>query len=309
MNTQLFDFINKYTGEPGVGNTDLNKGQCVGLVSVWMDVLGIAHEWGNAKDLLANADSSKFDIIFNDPKDLNQFPLPGAILVWDDTWGNGDGHTGVVVKADGSSVDAFEQNNPAGHAPETVHHNSYAGVLGWLQPKQVSAADETLPVKKFDFENMRTKCDAFDPMAAAGYKSLGDIDAKVKALNESVQNEKKNTQDVEKELADSKIFASEQLESLRKVALDDSNLGKRNVELGQENNDLLAAIQGHYKLLDARDEQSFIKAVKALKAPHEELVKQVVPTMEQLASAAIYKRAPSVKSFLQKLQVFLGRFK
>lgn len=131
----LQDFINKYLGVP-CGNTKENFGQCVGLISLWMDNLGIPHEWGNAKDLLSNADTTKFDVIRNDPNNTNQFPLPGDIMVWDKSWGGGYGHTGVISSANGTSFDCFEQNNPG--APKINHHANYGGVLGWLHPKTSS---------------------------------------------------------------------------------------------------------------------------------------------------------------------------
>ncbi len=134
MALTLQDFITKYTNIPNVGDTDINKGQCVGLIEVWTDNLGLPHTWGNAKDLLANADTTKFQVIKNDPNNTNQFPVPGDVMTWDSTWGNGNGHTGVIVTANGNNFDCFEQNNPTGHTPIINHHNNYSGVLGWLHP-------------------------------------------------------------------------------------------------------------------------------------------------------------------------------
>ena len=128
----LLEFINKYFGVANVGDTDANKGQCVGLIEVWADTYNTAHDWGNAKDLLANADPNSFDIVQNDPTNLNQFPPAGAIMVWGETWGGGEGHTGVVVAANGTSFACFEQNNPTGSAPIINYHPNYSGVLGWL---------------------------------------------------------------------------------------------------------------------------------------------------------------------------------
>jgi len=104
------EFKSKYLGVR-CGNTDQNMGECVGLISLWMDNLHIPHEWGNAKDLLANANTQYVDVIYNDPKDLNQHPVQGDIMVWDKTWGNGFGHTGVVEEATGKDFITFEQNN------------------------------------------------------------------------------------------------------------------------------------------------------------------------------------------------------
>lgn len=127
----LLAFILQYYGIL-CGNTPENKGQCVGLISLWQDRLGISHEWGDAKDLLANADTSKFDVIYNDVNNPNQFPLPGDVLVYGSTWGGGVGHTGVVLIADGNSIILFEQNNPG--AP-IIKREPYNGLLGWLHLK------------------------------------------------------------------------------------------------------------------------------------------------------------------------------
>lgn len=129
----LLNFIQQYYGVL-CGDTSINYGQCVGLIEVWLDRLGLnnPHLYGNAKDLLNNADSSKFDIIKNDITNPNQFPLPGDILVYDKTWGGGYGHTGVVLVADGKSIILFEQNNPS---VPVIKRETYKGLLGWLHPK------------------------------------------------------------------------------------------------------------------------------------------------------------------------------
>lgn len=44
-----------------------------------------------------------------------------------------------------------------------------------------------LPIKKTDFEGMRAKCDAYDPMIVAGYRKLEDIDTKINLINQQKQ--------------------------------------------------------------------------------------------------------------------------
>ena len=132
LQEQLQRFISLYTGAPNVGDTAVNAGECVGLIEVWTDALGLPHTWGNAKDLLADANQLFFDVIYNTP---TNYPVAGDVIVWDETWGNGLGHTGIIVQANVNNCDGFEQNNPPGHAPQIVHHASYAGVKGWLHPK------------------------------------------------------------------------------------------------------------------------------------------------------------------------------
>jgi hypothetical protein len=137
MLISLSDFIPKYTGQPNVGDTPENIGECVGLIEVYNDeCFRYPHIWGNAKDLLANADPKFFDREYNDITNLTQVPPIGAIMVWDGTWGSGKGHTGILVTAIPNSTvfTCFEENNPVGHAPEINMHINYAGVLGWLVP-------------------------------------------------------------------------------------------------------------------------------------------------------------------------------
>jgi surface antigen len=124
----LYVFIAANLGVGNVGDTSVNAGQCVGLVERWLDVNGKKHIWGNAKDLLQQADLKQFKVVRNLP--LNA-PQPGAVIVWDGTWGGGFGHTAVVVAANRNLVVVFEQNNPIGAAPVVATHG-YAGVLGWI---------------------------------------------------------------------------------------------------------------------------------------------------------------------------------
>lgn len=133
-------FINQYFGKTKQGNTPQNLGQCVGLCSLWQDALGAPHEYGNAKDFLNDADKALFDVVTNDPNNYNQFPPVGAIMVWGSSWGNGFGHCGIVVLANGHSFTTFEQNDITNvdltGACEILNHANYSGVLGWLVFKQ-----------------------------------------------------------------------------------------------------------------------------------------------------------------------------
>lgn len=124
----LTAFIGKYLGVPNVGDTPINNGQCTGLVEKWLDDNGKRHIWGNAKDLLVNAIGSPFVVTYNTP--LNA-PRPGAIVVWNETWGQGFGHTAIVVAANRNRLVVFEQNNPLGAACLVATHD-YRGIVGWV---------------------------------------------------------------------------------------------------------------------------------------------------------------------------------
>ena len=126
----LTDFLAKYYNELKTGNTPENKGECVGLISMWVEELGLPHIWGHAKDLLTNADKNHFKVIKNS---IDNYPVAGDIVCWDKTWGGGFGHTGVVIVADKYELDVFEQNP---NAPHIIHHPNYSGVQGWLRVQQ-----------------------------------------------------------------------------------------------------------------------------------------------------------------------------
>jgi hypothetical protein len=130
MAMRLPAFISRYSGRPGAGDTPGNRGQCVGLVEMWVDTLLLPHIWGNAADLLANAPLAAYGRIYNTP---TNFPLPGDIVVWGTTWGGGFGHTGIAVTAHVMSFTAFQQNDPTDSPPHLKVY-TYSGVLGWLRP-------------------------------------------------------------------------------------------------------------------------------------------------------------------------------
>lgn len=123
------DLFNQYSGKSNVGNTTENKGECVGLVAVWVDMLGLPHIWGHAKDLFTNADEKFFDKILNTPDAQAQ---TGDIIVWT----NGKfGHTAVCHKPiDINTFEALSQNDPIGSNCHLVTYN-YLNIIGWLRPK------------------------------------------------------------------------------------------------------------------------------------------------------------------------------
>lgn len=124
-------FMRAYQGKANVGNTPANRGECVGLVAVWADALGMPHVWGNAKDLLGNAPVPPYQVVENQP--IN-YPEPGDIVVWGPSWGGGFGHTGIAVTAAVMEFTAFQQNDPDRSTPHLKLYG-YDGVIGWLRPK------------------------------------------------------------------------------------------------------------------------------------------------------------------------------
>jgi len=124
----LAPFIAEFLGQPNTGDTPENAGQCVGLVEKWLDANGKPHIWGNADQLLANADKRLYKRTTNIP---TNHPPPGAIVCWSSSWGDGAGHTAIVVAANVMGLVVFEQNDPTGSPPVVATHG-YSGVEGWL---------------------------------------------------------------------------------------------------------------------------------------------------------------------------------
>jgi len=98
------------------------------LIEAWLDVNNKPHIWGNADQLLANADPKVYKRTVNIP---TNYPPPGAIVCWDSSWGGGYGHTAIVVAANVNALVVFEQNDPDGSPPVVATHN-YNGIVGWL---------------------------------------------------------------------------------------------------------------------------------------------------------------------------------
>lgn len=131
MDKKLLDFLLRLLGRPGVGTNAVNRGQCVGLVEVWLAELGLPFVGGNAKDLPANAPPTRYLVVRNGP---SNYPPPGAVVCWGASWGGGYGHTAVVVAANGMYLAVFEQNDPSGSPPLVATH-SYEGVEAWFSGK------------------------------------------------------------------------------------------------------------------------------------------------------------------------------
>ena len=141
----LKKFIKKYEGViEDVGNTPQNKGECVGLVQLWIAKLGLKHCWGNAKDIFANASPNEYEKVENAP---DIYPDEGDIICWNSTMGNGFGHIAIVISSDPEkdTVEVFESNNPYGEPPRKHTYSNWRGIIGWLKPYVLEGEENDPP--------------------------------------------------------------------------------------------------------------------------------------------------------------------
>lgn len=189
MNLQ--DFITKYTNQSGVGDTPENTGQCVGLIEVYTDSLGLSHTWGNADQLMANADPKVFDIIQNTPTGV---PQPGDIVCWSGDFNAGVGHTGIFVSGDANLFECFEQNDPIGSTPHIRQYN-YSFVQGWLHPH--APTDTTYKgIDLTNIDSVKVCIDTWSDVVNGQYipvaqhnialKLIADQDTKIKTLTDEL---------------------------------------------------------------------------------------------------------------------------
>lgn len=155
------DFFKAYNGKSNVGNTPENKGQCVGLVAMWVDNLGLPHIWGNAEDLYANADSNFFEKI---PNTATAVPIKGDIGVWSSQYNRTVGHTGIATgKGDVNTAEWFVQNDPTGSNCH-LRTYSYFAIIGWLRPRVTVTPSDTITITKDQFTQLVTKSTAYDDL-------------------------------------------------------------------------------------------------------------------------------------------------
>lgn len=109
----------------------------------WVTLVG----YGDAKDLWGRINENYFTKIPNDPKDPNQLPQPGDIMVFDktpipgysNTFDNPYGHVGVCDSADKSGYTLLQQSSGTGKKPWLAYAAwNYRRCLGWYRPKQIN---------------------------------------------------------------------------------------------------------------------------------------------------------------------------
>jgi GH25 family lysozyme M1 (1,4-beta-N-acetylmuramidase) len=138
---QLQDYINQWNGKEAKSRNGI-LGQCVSLSSLWAEDNGW-HELDGptAASIYRNFRHPDYQVIDNTPDGV---PAPGDIIFWDETWGGGAGHTGVIVSADKNTFQVFEQNDGDNGLAHVAQH-SYDHILGWFHPVANSATTVDTP--------------------------------------------------------------------------------------------------------------------------------------------------------------------
>lgn len=133
----LQQFINQWNGKkvPSRGGI---TGQCVSLSQAWAEVNGVTGSPVFPVQYAYQMAGSRPDFFTweaNKVGDPNSKPQPGDIVVFNQSYGGGAGHTGVCVSSDGYTMAIFQQNDPTGSGAYTKTYG-FGGCSGWLRLKQ-----------------------------------------------------------------------------------------------------------------------------------------------------------------------------
>lgn len=209
------EFYDKWNGKSNVGNTAENKGECVGLSSLWMDNFNIPHVYGHAKDLYANAPVAYFAKIPNTPEAIVQ---EGDIVVWGQGFNGTFGHTGVVKgKATLNSFPCFQQNDPLGSKPHMKTYN-YAYVIGWLRPRAGQTAPVPAPTPPQLVITDQTKIPQIDNMEVQAIRSeRNDMRRDLEAYGQTLATVREDAAKLALHITDYKLAHPEITSSLGKT--------------------------------------------------------------------------------------------
>jgi N-acetyl-anhydromuramyl-L-alanine amidase AmpD len=94
-------------------------------------------------------------------------------------------------------------------------------------------------------------------------------------------------------------------ETIAKDAREDHDLALKNLALEARIADVIKALG----LSPDSSQQQALDVIVSLKKPHDDVVKNIVPVMDKLAEAAIFKRSKKAKTLVDKLKDFFNQFK
>lgn len=300
------DFIGKWN-DRGIDFDGYYGNQCMDLMHQYIvEVLGLTDgrilAADTAKDVYLKFSSvignQYFEKIDNTPTGV---PQKGDIMFWGQTVGTA-GHVAIYLDGDVNKFRSFDQNWPTGSKCHLQNHD-YSGVIGWLRLKPEA---KTIPVLVTDFENMRTKCDKYDPMAAAGYPDLKAIDKKVGELTTENTNLKKQIQETSQENADLLAIYKKKLES-DATAIDAGLKAEKDLEELTKDMD---AIKKSLGLTSDVKASVVVDKILELKKPNEQAAKEYQKLFDLVfeEGLGVYKKLKTKKkSIIEKFLKKVGR--
>lgn len=176
VQTALNEFVSANNGHP-LDFDGQYGAQCVDEVQFWAKALGKRPFTGNAINL-AGENPDQWTYIHNSPSAV---PTPGSIMVYatnNSAVGTGPyGHVDIFLSGDVNSFTALDQNWAGKQYCQEVHHSSYAGILGWLQPIESAPTPPPTP-SNFTVEvlrptNTRSAATTAAPVAGSGLLTVG----------------------------------------------------------------------------------------------------------------------------------------
>ena len=226
------DFIVKWTGKP-VDFDGIYPNQCMDLMHQYVyDVLGLT----DARILAHPAayqvftdftEIQYFEKIANTPTGI---PQKGDIVLFNKTSSNPYGHVCIFIEGDANKFKSFDANYPVGSLPHVQDH-TYGYCLGWLRFKG-TAPDDTIPVKKSDFENLMRKALCYDEIRNklnvedSSTVILAEVD-KYEGYRDAVVQKDSQLQDANKKIT----YLEEQLKELSDENIE---MGELNATMAQE---------------------------------------------------------------------------
>lgn len=131
-------FLNTYNGKY-VDYDGAYGNQCFDLVNKWSTTLGYRPFGGLYASGIYSQPQGNYSQIPNSPTAV---PQAGDIIVWNNRYGGGFGHTGIATgEGDTNYFVSFDQNYPTGSPSKPVRH-SYDGVIGWLRPNKLNVSGD-----------------------------------------------------------------------------------------------------------------------------------------------------------------------
>lgn len=132
----MIDNARAYLGRTWIGTNSSDNGECVGLFNkVVQEVTGVLYPIKGASNAISilTANNTRPDIcqqVKNIPNNPNQLPSVGDWVIWNGTYGNGQGHIACVESVSSVAMTTIDQNWV--RATVTRQQHSWNGIAGWI---------------------------------------------------------------------------------------------------------------------------------------------------------------------------------